>query len=550
MQLGILTLPITTLLSAQPQAAFFSVDWVLIEELTNEHEPQVWYFENPQGESGFPYGCTMPPVSDPENWNWTTWSFAPMIGFAMHNTAYRVTVQWRYGVYMKGPRGPFQTSITINVQNLVVTSSDVGKVLRWDPEKGIADTSFSYNIECAQKKQVSVTVKIYDMSGNVVYEKTEQKMCPGSYSFTWDGTVNTGDHGYPPEEGSNLAPSGLYTFDVEVEANPYDRDEVRSKALRADHLSVEDYGVDENINEHFYLIRYTLKGGRDAKEGEIRLYDPDLMLIKIWNIADLECLNHNSTDGLVANSTGIEHNLWVSIPVNLMPKRGMYHFVLYFGDDFADQYKDHLFKFTLHTGRTVEYTFCALDNTYYIARALAPSQNEIEINPGDSCPPRGSVPAPTDIDGDGMKDWDYPGDVMFPGTNFVVGVFGIKRGVERGFLWWRTFINRGSFYSLRIGLDSNNNGRLDPNEIQYRIGQCPWRYGVNSGYIKLEFGKWYVYWQSFNDLNLNGQEDPWEPKVTFIYDPLMNRLKVYRKNLGGYTYVEYIGAPDNYPGWL
>jgi len=97
--------------------AFFSVDWVLIEELTTDHEPQVWLFGNLQGESSFPY-CTMPPVSDPENWNWTTFSFAPMIGFAMHNAAYRITVQWRYGVYMKGPRGPFQTSIAINVQNL------------------------------------------------------------------------------------------------------------------------------------------------------------------------------------------------------------------------------------------------------------------------------------------------------------------------------------------------------------------------------------------------------------------------------------------------
>jgi hypothetical protein len=87
--------------------AFFSVDWVLIEELTSDHQPQVWYFENLQGESGFPY-CTMPPVSDPENWNWTTFSFAPMIGFAMHNASYRITIQWRYGVYMKGPRGPFQ----------------------------------------------------------------------------------------------------------------------------------------------------------------------------------------------------------------------------------------------------------------------------------------------------------------------------------------------------------------------------------------------------------------------------------------------------------
>ena len=48
--------------------------------------------------------------------------------------------------------------------------------------------------------------------------------------------MNTGDYGYPPEEGSNIAPSGLYTYDVEVEANPYDKDAVRSKALRVERL--------------------------------------------------------------------------------------------------------------------------------------------------------------------------------------------------------------------------------------------------------------------------------------------------------------------------
>ena len=62
---------------------------------------------------------------------------------------------------MKGPRGPFQTSITIHVQNLVVPSPDVGMVLRWDPEKVITDTSFSYKIECALKKQVSVRVRSF-----------------------------------------------------------------------------------------------------------------------------------------------------------------------------------------------------------------------------------------------------------------------------------------------------------------------------------------------------------------------------------------------------
>ncbi|MEM2368172.1 MAG: hypothetical protein QXQ50_08080, partial [Candidatus Bathyarchaeia archaeon] len=86
-------------------------------------------------------------------------------GFAMHNSPYRITVQWRYWVYMKGPRGPFQTSITINVENLVVTSGDVGKVLRWDPERPkLCDTSFGYSIACAQKKEVQVTISIYSMN--------------------------------------------------------------------------------------------------------------------------------------------------------------------------------------------------------------------------------------------------------------------------------------------------------------------------------------------------------------------------------------------------
>ncbi|MCS7192848.1 MAG: hypothetical protein NZ937_07705 [Armatimonadetes bacterium] len=481
-------------------------------------------------------------------------------GFWMHNSPYRVTVQWRYWVQMKGQRGPFQTSIEVNVQNLVVTSGDVGKVLKWDPERPeLCDTSFSYSITCAQRRPVQVKISIYSMDGAKVYELTEQKICPGSYSFTWDGSVNTGYYGggYEGEEPTNVAPSGLYTFDVEVigPAYYYDADWIRSKALTVDYLSVEDYGVDESTNNHIYLIRYALSGGRNTKGGEIRLYDPDFLLLKTWNIASLECLNHNSTDGLTANSTGIEHSIWVSIPVDSMSKRGIYHFVLYFKDDFADQYKAHQFKFTLPIGRTIEHTFCApdsaYDSAYYTAYALAPSQKEIPIPIPDRCPPRGSIPRPADIDGDGVNDWDYPSDIKIPSSNFVVGLFGIRRGVERGFLWWRTFMNTGSLYSLRVGLDSNNNGLLEPNEIQYRIGQCPWPYGMNRGYIRLkQDGKRHVHWESYNDSNRNGQEDPGEPKVHFIYDPLENRLKVYRKTPQGIVYIEYIGNPDNYPGWL
>jgi hypothetical protein len=148
-----------------------------------------------------------------------------MIGFAMHNTAYRVTVQWRYGVYMKGPRGPFQTSITVVVENLVVSSGDERKLLMWDPERpSVNDTTISYTLRCAQRKQCRVTIGVYDLFGQKIYEETQTKMCPGSYSWTWNGQRNIG--------GGGTAPWGLYTFNIFVEgASPYDKDFLRSTQL-------------------------------------------------------------------------------------------------------------------------------------------------------------------------------------------------------------------------------------------------------------------------------------------------------------------------------
>jgi len=275
--------------------AFFSVDWVLIEELTANHEPQVWLFGNLQGSSGFPSGCTMPPVSDPENWNWTTWSFEPMIGFAMHNTSYRVTVQWRYGVYMKGPRGPFQTSITINVQNLVVTSPDETKVLKWDPRRGIKDTSFSYYIDCAQRKRVQVRIQIYDLHGNLVHEVTEVKECPGNYSFTWDP--------------GNLIPAGLYTFDCEVEANPYDKDVLRSNSLFVAHVS--NKGDITIVYKRISIIGvyYCLCSDRSAAQVILSLYDPLLEQIdQITGNTEVKTENRDALCGIL-NYAGNYHIL-------------------------------------------------------------------------------------------------------------------------------------------------------------------------------------------------------------------------------------------------
>ncbi len=215
-------------------------------------------------------------VSEPKDWGWVVFPCLPdpIVGFALHNTSYRVTVQYRYWVWVETgdpdfpfdfvEYGPYQTSIIIHVQNLVVTSSDETKVLRWDPEKGIADTTFGYARKCAQRKPVQVTIRIFSMDGRKVYEVTEGKMCPGSYSFRWDGRVNVweGD-GYPSEEGSNIALAGLYTFDVLVQANPYDGDRLRSGALTVEPGPVEYYGYDdggtpedESDDGYFYYIRW------------------------------------------------------------------------------------------------------------------------------------------------------------------------------------------------------------------------------------------------------------------------------------------------------
>lgn len=193
--------------------AFFTVDWILIEELTNEHEPQFWYFKNPQGSSGFPYGCTMPPVSDPKNWNWTTWNLAgAMTRFAMHNSPYRITVQWRYWVYMKGPRGPFQTYIKVNVENLVIERATFGQIAAfdskgeskvkslslpdyfiWDGKQAIPPINFW--LRCASKgKGARMTFYIFrsDQSGpirTVTMTNLEFGPSPPSkpYTFVWDG---------------------------------------------------------------------------------------------------------------------------------------------------------------------------------------------------------------------------------------------------------------------------------------------------------------------------------------------------------------------------
>ena len=203
-----------------------SVDWYRVEEIPQQYIPAQAQFDNPQGNFVVPSYASLL-VSDPQNWQWVVFPCLPdpIIGYALHNTNYRVTVQYRYGVYMQGVKGPFQTSIQVSVENLVVSSDERKLLMYWDPERpSISDTTISYTLRCAQRKQCRVTIGVYDLFGQKIYEETQIKMCPGSYPWTWNGQRNIG--------GGGTAPWGLYTFNIFVEgASPYDKDFLRSTQL-------------------------------------------------------------------------------------------------------------------------------------------------------------------------------------------------------------------------------------------------------------------------------------------------------------------------------
>jgi hypothetical protein len=142
-------------------------------------------------------------------------------------------------------------------------------------------------------------------------------------------------------------------------------------------------------------------------------------------------------------------------------------------------------------------------------------------------------PRPGDINGDGVRDYDYPSDTK------VVGYILID-------VWVVPTSDTTADYVLVIGKDTNGNGRLDVGEIWYPIGECPWPNGVNEGYIGTD-GK--IYWESWNDSNQNGNWDPGEQKKTYIYKPETGELVVIfdPDGPGGQPPREvYRGDPNGY----
>jgi len=91
-------------------------------------------------------------------------------------------------------------------------------------------------------------------------------------THSWDGTVNRTS--YPP---NNIAPAGLYTFDITVNGKTpnglvlnYDKDRMRSSALKIGDHDVVMIGRDK------YRVSYVLNDTKDAFQAGVDAYDPDL----------------------------------------------------------------------------------------------------------------------------------------------------------------------------------------------------------------------------------------------------------------------------------
>jgi hypothetical protein len=99
------------------------------------------------------------------------------------------------------------------------------------------------------------------------------QLCPGTYTFTWDGTAN--QTSYPP---SNIAPAGLYTFDIKVQGAGYnDADKLRSEIITVSQTSLD-------IEEDKYKFGYYFQSsdGSLPSKAEVTVYGPAIDNFKIY----------------------------------------------------------------------------------------------------------------------------------------------------------------------------------------------------------------------------------------------------------------------------
>ena len=328
----------------------FTVDSFDIQEVTDAHQP--WHYHQDGPLSGTPYNyppydiCSSPPTGNP------LWFVCPLnvpiMTFSFHNTTYTITANYHYTVPTGNPppwsptnppftRVPGTVSASFTFDNLIVQPDEntVGKILKWDPDNpSKSDTTLGYIISSAQKKKCRVVISIYNLNGGLVYQRilddNERQLCPGNYTFTWDGTNN---QLFPPTP--NYAPKGLYTFDIKVEGVcPYDTDHIRSDALSISQVKV----LKPEAGTNTYELKYVLSDTKQASQAGVIVFDPNLE-----NKADAPGDTKNTPPGA-------QEPVWneiKSISADIADITGDYSFVFWGIDDHPEIDKAHRKRPTL-----------------------------------------------------------------------------------------------------------------------------------------------------------------------------------------------------------
>ncbi len=323
-----------------------------------------------------------------------------------HNGSWQVRAKYRYSVAGGGWQFA-EVSITVTFDNLLLQPDATNPVvLAWDPDDPTKrQTTVRMQLTDTQVWAALVQLQVYRLD-DPAQERTPLKIVNVSapvpaalVEIEWDGTDDMG----------NVVERGVYAYnlvavqeggalDVDADIKTSDwlfidcaTDEQGNPILEAEYAGYDDNGTpeDESDDNHLYYIRrYKLRevpvpldndgdtwenedpvngidddgdGAvdedpedyqplRNASEGWIRLYDPDLQHDPVngkWNIANLLCIEHNTNDGLLTSTEGLQHSVKVKVPVGLMRKLGDYRFVISARDSHADREKGHRQKWAL-----------------------------------------------------------------------------------------------------------------------------------------------------------------------------------------------------------
>lgn len=138
-----------------------------------------------------------------------------------------------------------------------------------------------------------------------------------------------------------------------------------------------------------------------------------------------------------------------------------------------------------------------------------------------------------DVNHDGRTDYDLEPDTRVTG-DWIVGVWVLDLP-----FWYDE-------YAVYLGRDTNGNGRLDPSEILYQVGQCPLPSGADLGDIYVrEDGTFVIVWEVQQPQN----DGPWI--IRYVYDssrPVQERLRVYVKRGDNSPWeLAWCGNPLLYP---